>query len=558
MVIFSKSQLDLRQVLIESGLVAPEQLKGIAQEEDDTKLGQMLVEQGVITAEQLATVTGQLNFPAVNLNTYLIQPDALQLIPESIAKKYNVIPLAITNDALQVAMASADNIITLEALTAWAKMRVEPVAADANEIQEAINRNYNAYGEIEEQLNGDALALPETEEKVSSEAVTGAPVVRALNLIIDESIKSRASDIHIEPEEGRLRVRYRIDGVLHETLSLPLSARAPLISRLKILANMNIADHRPQDGQFSLKVRGREIDVRVATIATAYGEMAVLRILDKSFAALSLSELGFLPGSLEQYEQLLKSPFGMILISGPTGSGKTTTLYASINSLDCKGRNVITIEDPIEYRFQDINQIQANPRAGLTFASGLRSILRLDPDVILVGEIRDRETAEIAVQSALTGHLVLASVHANDSLGSLFRLLDLGVEPFLVSSALIGSVAQRMLRRVCSHCGHPSSAPMEAQLAYGKEMDEERTEFSYGSGCNSCTHTGYLGRAATFEILSMSDEIRRLLLTGANAAEIRAQAVKEGMVSMSRDAMLKVKAGITTPCEVLRSVVSIG
>ncbi|HUV56972.1 MAG TPA: ATPase, T2SS/T4P/T4SS family [Dehalococcoidales bacterium] len=558
MVIFSKSQLDLRQVLIESGLVAPKQLKGIAQKEDDTKLGQMLVEQGVITAEQLATVTGQLNFPAVNLNTYLIQPDALQLIPESIAKKYNVIPLAITNDALQVAMASADNIITLEALTAWAKMRVEPVAADANEIQEAINRNYNAYGEIEEQLNGDVLALPETEVRVPTEAVTGAPVVRALNLIIDESIKSRASDIHIEPEEGRLRVRYRIDGVLHETLSLPLSARAPLISRLKILANMNIADHRPQDGQFSLKVRGREIDVRVATIATAYGEMAVLRILDKSFAALSLSELGFLPGSLEQYELLLKSPFGMILISGPTGSGKTTTLYASINSLDCKGRNVITIEDPIEYRFQDINQIQANPRAGLTFASGLRSILRLDPDVILVGEIRDRETAEIAVQSALTGHLVLASVHANDSLGSLFRLLDLGVEPFLVSSALIGSVAQRMLRRVCSHCGHPSSAPMEAQLAYGKEMDEERTEFSYGSGCNSCTHTGYLGRAATFEILSMSDEIRRLLLTGANAAEIRAQAVKEGMVSMSRDAMLKVKAGITTPCEVLRSVVSIG
>lgn len=558
MVIFSKSQLDLRQVLIESGLVAPKQLKGIAQKEDDTKLGQMLVEQGVITAEQLATVTGQLNFPSVNLNTYLIQPDALQLIPESIAKKYNVIPLAITNDALQVAMASADNIITLEALTAWAKMRVEPVAADANEIQEAINRNYNAYGEIEEQLNGDVLALPETEVRVPTEAVTGAPVVRALNLIIDESIKNRASDIHIEPEEGRLRVRYRIDGVLHETLSLPLSARAPLISRLKILANMNIADHRPQDGQFSLKVRGREIDVRVATIATAYGEMAVLRILDKSFAALSLSELGFLPGSLEQYELLLKSPFGMILISGPTGSGKTTTLYASINSLDCKGRNVITIEDPIEYRFQDINQIQANPRAGLTFASGLRSILRLDPDVILVGEIRDRETAEIAVQSALTGHLVLASVHANDSLGSLFRLLDLGVEPFLVSSALIGSVAQRMLRRVCSHCGHPSSAPMEAQLAYGKEMDEERTEFSYGSGCNSCTHTGYLGRAATFEILSMSDEIRRLLLTGANAAEIRAQAVKEGMVSMSRDAMLKVKAGITTPCEVLRSVVSIG
>ena len=494
----------------------------------------------------------------VDLNTYQIQPEALQLIPELIARKYNVIPLTITGDALQVAMATADNILTLEALTVWAQMRIEPVTADADEIQEALDRNYNAYGEIEEQLSADALAMPETEVGVSTETITGAPVVRALNLIIDESIKNRASDIHIEPEEGRLRVRYRIDGVLHETVSLPLSARAPLISRLKILANMNIADHRPQDGQFSLRVRGREIDVRVATIATAYGEMAVLRVLDKSFAVLSLSELGFLPGSLEQYEHLLQSPFGMILISGPTGSGKTTTLYASINSLDCKGRNVITIEDPVEYRFKDINQIQVNPRAGLTFAAGLRSIMRHDPDVILVGEVRDRETAEIAVQSALTGHLVLVSVHANDSVGSLFRLLDLGVEPFLVSSALIGSVAQRMVRRVCPHCGCPSPAPMEAQLAYCKEMGEERTEFSYGSGCNSCTRTGYLGRVAAFEILSMSDEIRRLLLTGASADEIRTQAKKEGMVSMSRDAMLKVKAGSTTPCEVLRNVFSIG
>lgn len=558
MVIPSKTKRGLRQILIESGLVTSEQLKEIAEAEDDTKLGQLLVERGVITAQQLTTVTGQPNSPPVNLNTYLIQPEALQLIPEWVARKYNVIPLAITSDALQVAMATADNILTLEALTVWAQMRIEPVAAAANEIQQALNRNYNAYHEIEEQLSNDVSALPETEVRVPAEAITGAPVVRALNLIIDQSIKSRASDIHIEPEEGRLRVRFRIDGVLHETISLPLSARAPLISRLKILANMNIADHRPQDGQFSLKVRGREIDVRVATIATAYGEMAVLRILDKSFALLSLSELGFLPGSLEQYERLLKSPFGMTLISGPTGSGKTTTLYASINSLDCKGRNVITIEDPIEYRFKDINQIQVNPRAGLTFAAGLRSVMRHDPDVILVGEIRDRETAEIAVQAALTGHLVLASVHANDSVGSLFRLLDLGVEPFLVSSALIGGVAQRMLRRVCPHCGRPASAPMEAQLAYAKEMDEERTEFSYGSGCNSCTLTGYLGRVAAFEILSMSDEIRRLLLTGASTAEIRAQAKKEGMVSMSRDAMLKVKAGITTPCEVMRSVFSIG
>jgi len=286
--------------------------------------------------------------------------------------------------------------------------------------------------------------------------------------------------------------------------------------------------------------------------------MGVLRILDKSFAALNLTELGLLPSNLEQYEYMLKSPFGMILISGPTGSGKTTTLYASITHLDCKERNIITVEDPVEYRFKDINQIQINPRAGLTFATGLRAILRHDPDVILVGEIRDSETAEIAVQSSLTGHLVLSSVHANDTVGSLFRLLDLEVGPFLVSSALIGVVAQRMVRQVCPYCRRPFHAPAEGQLAYCKEMGEERTEFFYGSGCNSCANTGYLGRTAVFETLNMSEEIRRMLLTGASAAQIQAQAKKEGMLSMWRDGMLKVKAGITTPCEVLRNVFSIG
>ncbi len=499
-----------------------------------------------------------LNIPSVNLNTYQIQPEALQLIPESLARKYNVIPLTITSDALQVAIANASDILTLETLTVLAKRRIELVLAGASEIQEAINRNYKAYREIEEQFSGIASPLlDEIAVKASAEATADAPVVRALELIIHEAIKSRASDIHIEPEENRLRVRHRIDGVLYETVSLPLSAQAPLISRIKIMANMNIADHRPQDGQFSVRVKNKAIDIRVATITTAYGEMAVLRVLDKSFAALSLNELGFLPGSLEKYERMLGAPFGMVLISGPTGSGKTTTLYASINGFDCKGRNIITVEDPIEYRFKGINQIQINARAGLTFASGLRSIMRLDPNVILVGEIRDSETAKIAIQAALTGHLVLASVHANDSVGSLFRLLDLGVEPFLVSTAVIGSVAQRMVRRVCPYCRHPSLAPVQGRLAYCKEMNEERTEFSYGSGCNSCANTGYLGRVATFEILPMSDEIRRLLLTGVSAAEIRAKAEKEGMVSMLHDAMLKVKAGITTPCEVLRCVFSI-
>ena len=557
MVIPSKSGGSLSQVLIESGLVTAEQLKEMGQENGGTKLGELLVEQGIITAKELAMVIGlQLNIPCVNLNTYQIQPEALRLIPESMARRYNVIPLARTDNSLHVAMAEPDDVLVLEALAVRTRMRIEPTVAPLDEIREAIDRNYKAFGEIEKQF-GDAPS-PKVEERVSAEAIAEAPVVRALDLLINEAVKNRASDVHIEPQEDRLRVRYRIDGVLHDTMSLPLSAHAPLISRLKIMANMNIADHRPQDGQFSIKARNREVDVRVATIYTTYGEMGVLRILDKSFAALALTELGFLPDNLEQYEYMLKSPFGMILLSGPTGSGKTTTLYASVNNLDCKERNIITVEDPVEYRFKDINQIQVNPRAGLTFATGLRAIMRHDPDVILVGEIRDSETAEIGVQAALTGHLVLSSVHANDTAGAIFRLLDLGVGSFLVSSALVGVVAQRMVRKVCPYCRRPSSATAEGQLAYAKEMGEERTEFLYGSGCNACANTGYLGRTAVFEIMAMSEELRRMLLTGSGAGQIRDQAKEAGMVSMWRDGMLKVKEGITTPDEVIRNIFSIG
>ena len=552
-----KQEGNLRQVLIDSGLVTAKQVDEIVQESEGKNLGQLLVERGIITAQELAMVIGlQFNIPCVDLSTYQIQPEALRLIPESVSRKYNVIPLAISNNTLQVAMAEADNILILEALKARTKMKIESAVAPADEIKEAIDRNYKAFSEIEAHLHDVAPAT--AKERISVEAVSGAPIVRALDLLINEAIKNRASDIHIEPQEDKLRVRYRIDGVLHETMSLPISAHAPLISRLKILANMNIADHRPQDGQFSLKAKEREVDIRVATIFTKYGQMGVLRILDKSFSALSLNELGFLPDNLEKYENMLKTPFGMILISGPTGSGKTTTLYASVNHLDCKGRNIITVEDPVEYRFKDINQIQVNPRAGLTFATGLRAIMRHDPDVILVGEIRDSETAEIAVQAALTGHLVFSSVHANDTVSTLFRLLDLGVGPFLVSSALIGVVAQRMVRKVCPYCRQPTRAPAEEQLAYSKELGEERTEFLYGSGCNSCSNTGYLGRTAVFEILLMSEETRRMLLTGASAAQIRAQASEEGMISMWRGSMLKVKEGITTPSEVLRNVFSIG
>jgi len=482
------------------------------------------------------------------------QPEALQLIPEVVARRYNAIPMIISGKTLEVALADPTDIFALEALSAISRMRIKPIAANAQEVKDAIDFNYKAYGAIEEQISRVSVPEEETDEKLALSAATETPLVQALNLLIDEAVKARASDIHIEPEEDRVRIRYRIDGTLHDTMSLPLSVHRALVSRIKILGEMNIADHfRPQDGQFSTVAKGREIDIRVATAPAVLGETATLRLLDKSLATLGLSELGMLPDTLAKYESMLKVPYGMILISGPTGAGKTTTLYASINSLDTHGRNIVTIEDPAEYRFKDINQIQVNLQAGITFASGLRSILRLDPDVILVGEIRDAETANIATQAALTGHLMLSSIHANDVAGVLARLLDLKVEPFLIASGVIGVVAQRMVRRVCPDCSRLIEAPIVEQMAYEKEMGEKQTEFLYGTGCKSCAHTGYLGRTGIFEILNMSDTIGAMVCNQASSSAIREQAFAEGMISMMNDGMRKVQEGITTPSEVLRN-----
>jgi len=482
------------------------------------------------------------------------QPEALQLIPEVVARRYNAVPLTISGKTMEVAIADPTDIFALEALSAQSRMRIKPIAATVQEIRDAIDFNYKGFSEIEKQVSRISIPDDESDEKLALTAATETPLVQSLNLIIDEAVKARASDIHIEPEEERVRIRFRIDGTLQDTMSLPPNIHRALISRIKILSQLNIADHfRPQDGQFSTECKGRPIDVRVATAPTVWGERATLRILDKSLAALGLAQLGMLPDSLAKYENMLKVPYGMILISGPTGAGKTTTLYASISSLDTQGRNIITIEDPAEYRFKDINQIQVNPQAGITFASGLRSILRHDPDIVLIGEIRDAETANIAVQAALTGHLLLSSIHANDVAGVLSRLVDLKVEPFLVASAVIGVVAQRMVRRTCPDCARLIEAPLVEQMAYEKEMGEKRAEFLYGTGCKSCAYTGYLGRTGIFEILRVSDTIGMMVVNRAGSSEIRAQTLKEGMISMMNDGMRKVKEGITTPAEVLRN-----
>jgi general secretion pathway protein E len=487
------------------------------------------------------------------------EPEALRLIPETMARKYVAIPVVVDGNILRVAMANPSDILALEALASWSQMRIEAEAAPPDEVIEAIDFNYKNYEEIEKQISNISFA---NDSKVTKQLVVEtdleAPVAQALTLIIDEAVKARASDIHLHPGEDKLRVRYRIDGTLHDMFSLPLSTLTQLISRIKILGNMNIADHhRPQDGQFSLTTKGRQIDIRVAIIATVNGEMAVLRLLDKSRASLNLSELGFLPDSLARFQKMLKVPYGVILVSGPTGAGKTTTLYASLNSLEHSERNIITVEDPVEYRFSYINQIQVNSRAGITFASGLRSILRLDPDVILIGEIRDAETANIAIQSALTGHLVLSSIHANDAVGVVMRLLDLGVEPFLVSSALIGVVAQRMVRCNCPKCSRPVKASPEENIIYSQETGEEKAEFYHGVGCKSCANSGYRGRTGIFEILCTTDDFKSLLVQRASTAQLRTQAIKDGMVTLLRDGMRKVQKNVTTPAEVLRNTYSV-
>ena len=496
--------------------------------------------------------------PQAKLLKCSIQPEALELIPEETARKYIAIPLGIHDNVLQVAMANPADILALEALASQSQMRIEPEIASAEEILEVIDFNYQAYDEIERQVSNISLPSDTVDEGIKIDTVTDTPIVRALTLIIDEAVKARASDIHLQPQKDKIRIRYRIDGSLHDMLSLPIITAAPIVSRIKILANMNITEHhRPQDGQFSIETKGRLIDIRVGTAPGTYGEIVVLRLLDKSRVALALSELGFLPKTLKIYEKMLKAPYGMLIAAGPTGAGKTTTLYASINCLDLATQNTITIEDPVEYRIQDINQIQVNLRAGITFSSGLRSILRLDPDVILVGEIRDAETAKIAVQAALTGHLVLSSIHANDAVGVVFRLLDLGVEPFLVSSALIGVVAQRMVRRICPDCAHPIDAPLIEQMAYSQEVGENRVTFLYGSGCKSCANSGYRGRTGIFEVLHMDDEIRTMLLNGTTAPALRTQAIKGGMIPLLQDGMLKVRANITNPSEILHNAYSV-
>jgi type II secretory ATPase GspE/PulE/Tfp pilus assembly ATPase PilB-like protein len=495
---------------------------------------------------------GSLDIPAVAMKEYKVEHAVLRLVPESIARKAWVIPLTLAGDTITLAMAFPEDVQTQRDIATRTGKRVQVVRAPAAEINSAINMYYRSSEEIENSLGRLEKAVAVKESNVEISAQT--PVAQTLELILAQAVRDRASDVHIEPQESRLRVRFRIDGILHDMYSLPVSAHGSMISRIKILSEMNIAEQRrSQDGQMNINVGDKEIDIRVATMATTNGERAALRILDKSLTPLALDELGFLPEQLEKFRMTLRSPFGTILVGGPTGSGKTTTLYAALNQFDRTEQNIITVEDPVEYRFEDINQTQINPKAGITFATGLRTILRHDPDVVLIGEIRDKDTAQIATQAALTGRLVLATVHANDAISILFRLLDLGIEPYLISPTLVAAQAQRMVRRICPYCKVVTEPTADEEAAYKRELGEVPKRVYIGAGCSMCASTGYRGRVALTEILTMTESLRRMLLAGASADDIKAEALKEGMVTMQRDCMLKAKLGTTSISEVIRA-----
>lgn len=487
-----------------------------------------------------------------------ISPEAIGFVPEALAIKYMAVPIEVKDRVLTVAMKNPVDLLALSTLETVSGLRVKPYKSNEEDIRRAIEQNYKLTDAIKKKaselhVKQDRGRLSEPPTQV--EADENAPLVRIVDMMLKQAIKDRASDIHIEPQLNQLRVRFRVDGILHDIIQLPLAVHMSMVSRIKILAKLNIAEHRvPQDGQFTFKVEAREVDVRVAIANTIYGETVVLRLLEKSSRLRNLSQVGLSLESLIKLESVMKSPYGMLLVGGPTGSGKTTTLYAAINELNKEELNIVTIEDPVEYHVDRIKSMQVNTKAGFTFASGLRSIMRLDPDVILVGEIRDKETAQIAVQAALTGHLVLSTIHANDSVGIIYRMLNLGIEHFLLGSALVCLISQRMVRKTCPHCRKQvKTAGQEWNLL--KETNIEPPEYSYvGQGCNICSNTGYYDRTAIFEILPISENMRNLISTNSQQSAVKQLARDEGMVSMVQDGMTKARAGITTPGEVIKNI----
>jgi general secretion pathway protein E len=550
----------LAQMLEHTGMLTREQ---IARAKEVSKherliLAHAIVREGLVVAWDLATMTAlQMGIPLVDLRSEEIDPRAVALLPEHLAQRYLALPIKLSSNTLTVALTDPTDIQTIQDLTARTGGVIEPVVSTVDHLIEQIDISYRSSEVAEHQQQQD-VAVPLVGGRVTAATLRKAPPTEVLDMLVRQALLDRASDLHIEPTESQIRVRFRIDGILHDVMALPLEMHPSIISRLKIVAGLNIAERRrPQDGQFSLSSGEHTVDVRVAISGTVTGEMAVMRLLEKQFNLRGLDQLGMGGNAAAQFRKLLRLPYGIIVVCGPTGAGKSTTLYASVLQMDRAELNVISLEDPVEYRIANINQMQVNPEAGVTFAGQLRSILRLDPDVILVGEIRDQETALIATQAALTGHLVLTSLHANDAVSALLRLKDLGVAPYLISSSIAGIVSQRMVRKVCPSCGVMEPRPQVEQQAFADELHIQQEQFVYGKGCNTCAHTGYQGRTGVYEVLTMTDPLRDMFMSDAQREELLGQAESDGMVSLRKDGMLKVQEGITTPYEMMRVLFSL-
>ena len=560
MVTTQRQPKQLGQILLEQGLISEDHLQRALGEHRNTpkSLGRVLIDLGYIRERDLVrALAEQVGLEFVDLTEYRIDPAATALLPEALCRRYRALPIGEEDGKLLVAMSDPANVYALDDIRTITGRDVRPVVATANDVEQSIQR-FSGMGDRVEALATEAADALDTEAGVTVEAaVEDAPIVKLVQAIMTQAAADRASDVHIEPTETDVRVRFRVDGVLHEVMHSPKSIQGGLISRLKVMGDLNIAEKRiPQDGRVSLRVNNRSLDLRLATLPTVHGEKIVIRILDKTNALLHLSELGFLPQAFESYERSFRKPYGAILVTGPTGSGKSTTLYATLNIVNSVDRHIVTVEDPVEYRLPGVNQIQVNPKAGLTFASALRSILRADPDIILIGEIRDRETAMIAVESALTGHLVLSSLHTNDAPSAITRLIEMQVETFLVGSAIDCVVAQRLARKLCEKCKQ-AYAPEERELleaGFAESRVPDLGLFFRPSGCQSCSNTGYRGRIGLYEVMPMTEEIERLTVERASSETVKRVAIEQGMYTLRDDGLHKAASGMTSIEEIARVV----
>jgi type IV pilus assembly protein PilB len=567
----------LGEILVKDSLISSDQLKQALdhQKKNGGRLGTCLVKLGLVSDDDItAVLSRQYGVPSINLKFYEVDPSVIKLVPQETAVRYQIVPLSRVGSTLTIAMTDPTNVFAMDDIKFMTGFNVEPVVASETAISEAIHKFYGDVESVEELdkvmkdltgEDGDALELAAEEAEMDlatlEKAAEEAPIIKLVNLVLTDAVKRGASDIHVEPYEKEYRIRFRIDGILQNVMAPPMKLRDAITSRIKIMAKLDISEKRlPQDGRIMIKYlkdgKKKELDFRVSTVPTLFGEKIVMRLLDKENLRLDMTKLGFEPESLAKFEKQILKPYGMVLVTGPTGSGKTNTLYSSVARLNTPDTNIMTAEDPVEFQLPGINQVQMKEQIGLNFAAALRAFLRQDPNIILVGEIRDFETAEISVKAALTGHLVLSTLHTNDAPSTISRLMNMGIEPFLVATSVNLICAQRLVRRICSQCKEPLQIQPQALLDAGYTQEESTTvTVHHGRGCATCNTTGYKGRVGLYEVMEINDELRELILVGASALELKKKALEQGMITLRRSGLTKVALGQTTMEEVLRETV---